>query len=195
LKWLNCDFPNIFIILPIHHPSISSPSAPHIQPIPRHETLFPYRWGLAAGAPPTSTGCEAFMVMADNKQQQQPGATNSTAGSSTAAAATTPAGMDGVHHNAPVNMAEYKKSQARVRELIEKRRLLEKRLVRITILLPPLTKAGEGGQEREKENNWLTEHFFGVCFRPKWKTVLRKRRARISRARQVGTSSQVSTTT
>jgi hypothetical protein len=80
----------------------------------------------------------SFMVMADdNKQQQQPGATNSTAGSSTAAAATTPAGMDGVNHNAPVNMAEYKKSQARVRELIEKRRLLEKRLVRITILLPP----------------------------------------------------------
>lgn len=33
--------------------------------------------------------------------------------------------------NVPVNMAEYKKSQARVRELVEKRRLLERRLVRV----------------------------------------------------------------
>lgn len=32
--------------------------------------------------------------------------------------------------NAPATIAEYKKSQARVRELIEKRRLLDRRLVR-----------------------------------------------------------------
>ncbi|CAG9938449.1 unnamed protein product [Clonostachys rosea f. rosea IK726] len=31
----------------------------------------------------------------------------------------------------PVNMAEYKKSQARVRDLVEKRRLLEKRLAQV----------------------------------------------------------------
>lgn len=33
-------------------------------------------------------------------------------------------------HEAPPTMAEYKKSQARVRELVEKRRILDRRLVR-----------------------------------------------------------------
>jgi chromatin modification-related protein EAF6 len=43
----------------------------------------------------------------------------------------------------PVNMAEYKKSQARVRDLVEKRRLLEKRLVRYIYAPPTSNLSGE----------------------------------------------------
>lgn len=64
-------------------------------------------------------------TMADNKQQQ--GAAAAPTGSSAAGPS---AAATGENSNTPVNTAEYKKSQARVRELIEKRRLLERRLVR-----------------------------------------------------------------
>ena len=64
--------------------------------------------------------------MADNKQAQAAAATPAAAPNAGPAAGA--AAGDGA--NTPINTAEYKKSQARVRELIEKRRLLERRLVR-----------------------------------------------------------------
>lgn len=63
--------------------------------------------------------------MADNKQAQAAAATPAAATNAGPAAGA--AAGDGA--NTPINTAEYKKSQARVRELIEKRRLLERRLV------------------------------------------------------------------
>lgn len=69
--------------------------------------------------------------MADSHKQLQGAASSGGPSGSSAGGAGATAGDAASSSNTPVNAAEYKKSQARVRELIEKRRLLEKRLAQV----------------------------------------------------------------
>ena len=68
-------------------------------------------------------------------EKQQAAAGGGGGGGATADSAdASAAGGAAPNHNAPASLAEYKKSQQRVRELVEKRRTLDRRLV----CFPPL---------------------------------------------------------